>query len=31
MSNGQEQTPLLDLLAKMNEDSIEAADSTRRL
>jgi alkylhydroperoxidase/carboxymuconolactone decarboxylase family protein YurZ len=26
MSNGQEQTPLLDLLAKMNEDSIEAAD-----
>jgi alkylhydroperoxidase/carboxymuconolactone decarboxylase family protein YurZ len=26
MSNGQEETPILDLLAKMNEDSIEAAD-----
>ena len=26
MSNGQEETPILDLLVKMNEDSIEAAD-----
>jgi len=25
MSNGQEETPILDLLAKMNEDSIEAS------